>query len=80
MTTYASSQQLSSLAAKIILTVTVPRGEGQLEVTAPPASFNFLPAFHVHSADLHLSTVSTQGFIRVTANGNVADCIHVRDS
>ncbi|KAL5006223.1 hypothetical protein ScPMuIL_015029 [Solemya velum] len=60
------SQQTSTLSSEIILNVIVPQQEGQPEIAAQPMVFDFYPAFFVHNAEVHLTTMTPLSSVRVS--------------
>lgn len=56
----------STLVTDIILHVAIPALDNQPAVSAAPLSLPFYPAFHVHSSEIYLSTLSPQSSLRLS--------------
>lgn len=72
------SQQTSTLSSEIILNVIVPQQEGQPEIAAQPMVFDFYPAFFVHNAEVHLTTMTPLSSVRVSTVPSLIGQIEVR--
>ncbi|XP_076471495.1 nuclear pore membrane glycoprotein 210-like [Babylonia areolata] len=73
-------QQVSTLQSSITLTTSLPRLDGQPEVTSDLLTLDLLPAFHVYNTELHLSTRSPLGSVRVATLPKVMQNIQVTSS
>lgn len=71
------SQQTSTLNSQIVLNVVVPQQEGQPEILAQPLMFDFNPAFFVHNAEVHLTTMTPLSSVRVSTVPNLIGQIEV---
>ncbi|XP_059163994.1 nuclear pore membrane glycoprotein 210-like [Physella acuta] len=60
--------QIAQFESDITLVVRVPETQGQPDVLSSVLSLSFIPAFHVHNHELHLSTTSPQAFLKITAS------------
>ena len=72
-----AQQQVSTLHSSLRLSVVLARSDGQPELHSDTFDFDFLPTFHVHNAELHLSTLSPLGSIRVSTVPQVMETIQV---
>ncbi|CAL1542005.1 unnamed protein product, partial [Lymnaea stagnalis] len=73
-------QQVATFETGVVLSARVPASPGQAEVESTPVSLSFIPAFHVQNSELHLTTASRQGFIRVVSTANVIPDIEINVS
>ncbi|CAG5123932.1 unnamed protein product, partial [Candidula unifasciata] len=71
------SQLVATLDTSFVLSVRVPSSAGQPEVLSQPLILEFLPAFYVHNAEVHLSTVSPLSSIRISSSAKVISDIQV---
>lgn len=72
------SQLVATLDTSFVLSVRVPPSTGQPEVVSQALILDFLPAFYVHNAEVHLSTVSPLSSIRISSSAKVISDIQVR--
>ncbi|XP_070200007.1 nuclear pore membrane glycoprotein 210-like [Littorina saxatilis] len=73
-------QSVATLQSGVELQITLPGMAGQHEVQSDVASLDLLPAFHVYNAELHLTTMSPLGSIRVATVTRVMEHIQVTAS
>ncbi|BFZ03901.1 hypothetical protein BsWGS_06940 [Bradybaena similaris] len=71
------SQLVATLDTSFVLSVRVPPSAGQPEVVSQALTLDFLPAFYVHNAEVHLSTVSPLSSIRISSSAKVISDIQV---
>lgn len=69
---------MATLDSDVLLTVKVPASAGQPEISSSPLRLEFLPAFHIHGSDLHISTASPLASIRISASAKVISDIRVK--
>lgn len=80
LSTLQTRQHVSNLESNVELVVTLPHMEGQQEVQSDTLTLDLVPAFFVYNTELHLTTLSPLGSIRVTTLPKVLETIQVTAS
>ena len=77
MNTQAISPAVSTLDTYVQLQVVVQQQEHQAEVSSEDISFPFLPAFYVHTSEVHLSNLLPLTSVRISAVDKVIQDLKV---
>ncbi|WAR01840.1 PO210-like protein, partial [Mya arenaria] len=72
-----STSKISTAEISVVVTATVTEFKGQREVKAKPLSLPFLPPFHIHNTEIHVSTLTPLSSVRVSTNVKMASQIQV---
>lgn len=78
MSEFHNYQQLSTISSKIRLVVIVTQQDGQPELPAS-CDLEFAPAFYIHNAEIHLTTLAPLASIRISTLPNLVPNIQVGD-
>lgn len=71
-------QQLSFVMSSAKMEVRVAQEEEQEEMLSDSITLPFVPAFHVHTSELHLTTTSPRGDIHLSCVPQVAHSLQVK--
>jgi hypothetical protein len=73
-------QLASTISTDIHLRAVVIEAVGQPEVMSEVASFSFVPAFYLHTTELHVSNMQPMAYLKLSANDKVLKDLTVRIS
>lgn len=80
MATSQTLQSVATLSSGLVLRVIVPRMDNQPEVDSGIIPLDLLPAFHVHTTEIHLTNISPLASIRITSLPKVTEHMQVKHS